>query len=42
MYINCIKRSKRYIRKEGRKMGRKGIYYGLGYLVNIYIKQNRI
>ena len=37
MYINYIIKLRRYIRKEGKKMGRKGIYYLLSYLVNIYI-----
>ena len=40
--MNCVIKSKHYIRKEGRKIGKKGIYYRLGYLVNIYIEQNRI
>ena len=35
-------KSKHYIRKEGRKKKKKGIYYGLSYLINIYIEQNRI
>ena len=34
--MNCVIKSKYYIRKEGRKMGKKGTYYGLGCLVNIY------
>jgi len=42
MYINYVIRLKRYIRKEGRKTGRKGIYYRLSCLVNIYIEQNRV
>ena len=42
MYINCIIKLKRYIRKEGKEIGGKGIYYLLSYLVNMYIRQNRI
>ena len=42
MYINYIIKLKYYIKKEGRKMEKKGIYYRLSYLVNIYIEQNRI
>jgi len=42
MYINCVIKLKRCIRKESKEMGKKGIYYKFGYLVNIYIKQNRI
>ena len=42
MYINYIIKLKHYIKKEGKKIERKGIYYGLSCLVNIYIKQNRI
>ena len=34
--IKLYKKLKHYIRKEGRKIGRKGIYYGLSYLVNTY------
>jgi hypothetical protein len=42
MYMNCIIKLKHCIRKEGRKIGKKGIYHRLGYLVNIYTEQNRI
>jgi hypothetical protein len=42
MYMNYIIKSRRYIRKEGRKIGKKGIYHRLSCLVNIYIEQNRI
>ena len=42
MYINCVIKSRRYVRREGKEMGRRGIYYKLGYLVNIYTEQNRI
>ena len=35
-------KSKHYIRKEGRKIGKKGIYCGLDCLVNTYMEQNRI
>ena len=35
-------KSRHYIRKEGRKMGKKGTYHGLGYLVNTCMEQNRI
>jgi len=27
MYINCIIKLRHYIRREGKEMGRKGIYY---------------
>jgi len=36
MYINCIIKSRRYVRIKGKEMGRKGIYREFGYLVNIY------
>jgi len=42
MYINCIIRLKRCIKRKGKEMGRKGIYREFGCLVNIYTKQNRI
>ena len=42
MYINYIIKLRRYIRKEGRKIGRKGIYCRLSCLVNTYTEQNRI
>ena len=42
MYINYIMRLRRYVRREGKEMGRKGIYRQFGYLVNTYIEQNRI
>ena len=29
---------RRYIKKEGRKIGKNGIYYGLGCLVNTCIE----
>ena len=40
--MNCVMKSRRYIRKEGRKIGKNGTYYGLGCLVNMYMEQNRI
>ena len=27
MYINCVIKSRRYIKKESKKQGEKGIYY---------------
>ena len=42
MYINYIIKLRRYIRREGKEIGTKGIYYEFSYLVNIYIEQNRI
>ena len=42
MYINCVIKSRHCIGKEGKKIGKKGTYCGLGCLVNMYIKQNRI
>jgi len=42
MYINCIIKLKCYIRKEGKEMGKKGIYCGLGCLVNTCMGQKRI
>jgi hypothetical protein len=35
--MNYIIKSRRYVRKEGKETGRKGIYYWLSCLVNIYI-----
>jgi len=37
MYINYIIKLKRYIKKKGKETGRKGIYYELSCLINIYI-----
>ena len=37
-----MKFNKKDIKKEGRKIEKKGIYCGLGCLVNTYIEQNRI
>src|SRR6266550_4026907 len=42
MYINCVIRLRRCVRKEGKETGRKGIYRQLGCLVNTYIGQNGI
>ena len=42
MYINCVIKSRRYERREGKKTGRNGIYCEFGCLVNIYTEQNRI
>ena len=42
MYINCIIKLRRCIRREGKKTGRKGIYCQFSYLVNTCIEQNRI
>jgi len=42
MHINYIIRLRRYVRKEGRKTGRKGIYCRLSCLVNTCIEQNKI
>ena len=35
-------KSRRCVRREGKEMGRKGIYCELGCLVNTYTEQNRI
>jgi hypothetical protein len=40
--MNYIIKSRHCVRKEGRKIGKKGIYHRLSCLVNIYTKQNRI
>ena len=40
--MNCIMKSRHYIKKRNKKTGRKGIYYKLNYSVNIYIGQNRL
>ena len=38
MYINCVIKLRRYIRREGKETGGKGIYYYFSCLVNIYIE----
>src|SRR6266550_8435290 len=42
MYINCVIRLRRCVRKEGKETGRKGIYRQLGCLVNTCTGQNGI
>jgi hypothetical protein len=37
MYINYIIKLRRYIRKEGKKVGRKGIYNYIGIKIKDYI-----
>jgi len=41
MYINCVIKSRRCVRREGKETGRKGIYRELGCLVDICTEQNR-
>ena len=40
--MNCVIKLRRCVRKEGKKMGRKGIYRQLSCLVNTCTGQNRI
>ena len=42
MYINCVIKLRRCVRREGKEMGRKGIYRQFCYLVDTCTEQDRI
>jgi len=40
--MNCVIKSRRCVRREGKETGRKGIYRELGCLIDTCTEQNRI